>query len=231
MPSRLATGRLTFALFWDGVCAGVGSDPREDRYFNVVKQSVTYDAEARYMKHWVPEMASLPKEFCHHPFQMDDAIRRKYNVSEEVRLLTVLHEMVLDSGDDPLHNHKGLERSSYASSVTIHFVVFVSLFRCTRCASCRSSSPTSRRPRPSPSTARNASGHRQQAAARRAQEGERTGRVEGLAAGGRGVGRLHEPMAGRLHSRRNGPGSTGCSRTIWDRSERHVTGCKYVSDS
>ncbi|CAN0408749.1 unnamed protein product, partial [Hapterophycus canaliculatus] len=44
---------------WNYV-AGVGSDPREDRYFNIEKQAKNYDAEGAYMRHWLPELAALP---------------------------------------------------------------------------------------------------------------------------------------------------------------------------
>lgn len=50
-----------------------------------VKQSSTYDADAAYMRFWLPELRAVPKEFCHHPYNLDAAIRRKYNVPEEVR--------------------------------------------------------------------------------------------------------------------------------------------------
>mmetsp|Transcript_25528 Transcript_25528/g.37691 ORF Transcript_25528/g.37691 Transcript_25528/m.37691 type:complete len:571 (+) Transcript_25528:75-1787(+) len=42
--------------------AGVGSDPREDRYFNVLKQTKNYDPEYRYIHRWVPESQSWADE-------------------------------------------------------------------------------------------------------------------------------------------------------------------------
>lgn len=36
--------------------AGVGSDPREDRYFNIETQSKRYDPEGTYVKHWLAEL-------------------------------------------------------------------------------------------------------------------------------------------------------------------------------
>jgi len=42
--------------------AGVGSDPREDRIFNVQTQSQKYDAEGSYVKHWLPQLKNLPPE-------------------------------------------------------------------------------------------------------------------------------------------------------------------------
>ena len=39
--------------------AGVGNDPRRDRYFNILKQSARYDPEGAYIKTWCPEAAHL----------------------------------------------------------------------------------------------------------------------------------------------------------------------------
>ncbi len=41
---------------WNYV-AGVGCDPREGRYFNILKQARMYDPHGEYMKHWLPELA------------------------------------------------------------------------------------------------------------------------------------------------------------------------------
>jgi len=40
--------------------AGVGCDPREDRYFSIPKQGSTYDGNADYMKTWLPFLKHLP---------------------------------------------------------------------------------------------------------------------------------------------------------------------------
>ncbi|KAF8389444.1 hypothetical protein HHK36_026139 [Tetracentron sinense] len=42
--------------------AGVGNDPREDRYFSIPKQAQTYDPEGEYVTYWLPELQALPKE-------------------------------------------------------------------------------------------------------------------------------------------------------------------------
>ncbi|RCV22036.1 hypothetical protein SEVIR_4G156300v4 [Setaria viridis] len=42
--------------------AGVGNDPREDRYFSIPKQAKTYDPEGEYVAYWLPELQSLTKE-------------------------------------------------------------------------------------------------------------------------------------------------------------------------
>ncbi|CAD6970577.1 unnamed protein product [Tilletia controversa] len=48
--------------------AGVGTDPRASRQFNVIKQSKTYDPEGEYIKLWVPELRSLHSPVVHHPW-------------------------------------------------------------------------------------------------------------------------------------------------------------------
>nr|CAB3471077.1 unnamed protein product [Digitaria exilis] len=42
--------------------AGVGNDPREDRYSSIPKQAKTYDPEGEYVAYWLPELRSLAKE-------------------------------------------------------------------------------------------------------------------------------------------------------------------------
>ncbi len=51
---------------WNYV-AGVGSDPREDRYFNIIKQANRYDPEGEYVKLWLPELAGVDKSKVHRP--------------------------------------------------------------------------------------------------------------------------------------------------------------------
>ena len=40
--------------------AGVGRDPRQDRYFNVLKQAGHYDPKGLYVAHWLPGLDTLP---------------------------------------------------------------------------------------------------------------------------------------------------------------------------
>lgn len=54
---------------WNYV-AGVGSDPREDRYFNIMKQAERYDPNGDYVRLWLPELTSVPTEKVHAPDRM-----------------------------------------------------------------------------------------------------------------------------------------------------------------
>ncbi|KAJ7561774.1 hypothetical protein O6H91_03G040700 [Diphasiastrum complanatum] len=47
--------------------AGVGNDPREDRYFSIPKQAQSYDPNGDYVAHWLPELSKLPKAARHFP--------------------------------------------------------------------------------------------------------------------------------------------------------------------
>lgn len=64
---------------WNYV-AGVGNDPRENRYFNILTQAKRYDAQAEYVKHWLPELAEVPKGQAHHPSDLKLAEQKKYGL-------------------------------------------------------------------------------------------------------------------------------------------------------
>ncbi len=64
---------------WNYV-AGVGSDPREDRYFNIMSQAERYDGEGDYVKLWCPELENVPAGAVHHPDTLSDAEQSSYNL-------------------------------------------------------------------------------------------------------------------------------------------------------
>ncbi|KAI3854905.1 hypothetical protein MKX03_009063 [Papaver bracteatum] len=49
--------------------AGVGNDPREDRYFSIPKQAQNYDPEGEYVAYWLPELRKLPKDKRNFPHE------------------------------------------------------------------------------------------------------------------------------------------------------------------
>lgn len=51
---------------WNYV-AGVGNDPREDRYFNILLQAKRYDPNGEFVKLWIPELAEVPCQKIHRP--------------------------------------------------------------------------------------------------------------------------------------------------------------------
>ncbi len=48
--------------------AGVGHDPRADRYFHILNQSKKYDPQGEYVRHWVPELRNIKGFDAHQPF-------------------------------------------------------------------------------------------------------------------------------------------------------------------
>lgn len=61
--------------------AGVGNDPREERYFNVLKQAYDYDAKGEFVKHWLPCLSELPKQFVHQPWLLSDREQDQFSIS------------------------------------------------------------------------------------------------------------------------------------------------------
>jgi deoxyribodipyrimidine photo-lyase len=64
---------------WNYV-AGVGNDPRENRYFNILTQAKRYDAKGTYVKYWLPELANLPISAVHHPSLLSKIESESYGV-------------------------------------------------------------------------------------------------------------------------------------------------------
>ncbi len=64
---------------WNYV-AGIGNDPREDRYFNVISQAKRYDPKGDYVRHWLPELQTLPVKKIHIVFQLDNQTLQKYKI-------------------------------------------------------------------------------------------------------------------------------------------------------
>lgn len=50
--------------------AGVGTDPRQDRYFNTIKQAYDYDSKGDYAKLWIPCLEKVSEDFIYCPFRM-----------------------------------------------------------------------------------------------------------------------------------------------------------------
>ncbi len=49
---------------WNYV-AGIGNDPRENRYFNILKQAGQYDPKGEFVKHWLPVLKPVPAATVH----------------------------------------------------------------------------------------------------------------------------------------------------------------------
>ena len=61
--------------------AGTGTDSASYfRIFNPVLQSKKFDPEGNYIRKWIPELASIPKNFIHEPWKMSSEIQSKFGV-------------------------------------------------------------------------------------------------------------------------------------------------------
>ena len=60
--------------------AGVGSDPRENRYFNILSQAKRYDPNGEYVKHWLPELSELPIDKIHRPDILSDDEQNSFHI-------------------------------------------------------------------------------------------------------------------------------------------------------
>jgi len=64
---------------WNYV-AGVGNDPRENRYFNIYTQATRYDDQGAYVKHWLPALQALPPAKIHQPWNLSHGEQEQYQV-------------------------------------------------------------------------------------------------------------------------------------------------------
>lgn len=61
--------------------AGVGNDPRENRYFNILKQAHNYDRKGEYIRHWVPELDPISGFDIHQPFDLSTKQLKESGIS------------------------------------------------------------------------------------------------------------------------------------------------------
>lgn len=64
---------------WNYV-AGVGNDPRENRYFNIHTQATKYDTKGDYVKTWLPDLTQVPTTMIHQVWNLDLAAQQQYGV-------------------------------------------------------------------------------------------------------------------------------------------------------
>ena len=77
---------------WNYV-AGIGNDPRSDRYFNILTQADRYDTKGDFVRHWIPGLKELPKRLIHRPYLM----RPEEQVLQGVTLGTQYPKPILDT--------------------------------------------------------------------------------------------------------------------------------------
>lgn len=62
---------------WNYV-AGVGTDPREGRYFNIITQAKKYDANGAFVKQWIPELSGVPPEKIHQTYALSEEDQKSF---------------------------------------------------------------------------------------------------------------------------------------------------------
>lgn len=79
---------------WNYV-AGVGSDPREDRVFNILTQAKTYDPNGDFVRHWCPEFANVPAEKVHRPDLFNAAERNQLGLGDYPKPVVKIEKWVV----------------------------------------------------------------------------------------------------------------------------------------
>jgi deoxyribodipyrimidine photo-lyase len=59
--------------------AGIGNDPRENRYFNILSQAKKYDAKGEYIRYWIPELKEIEGFNVHKVSLMNEIELEKVN--------------------------------------------------------------------------------------------------------------------------------------------------------
>lgn len=68
------------SMGWQWV-AGSGADAAPYfRVFNPVRQGERFDPEGEYVRHWVPEIAELPKKYIHSPWTADSTVLKQAGI-------------------------------------------------------------------------------------------------------------------------------------------------------
>ncbi|MEZ4919460.1 MAG: DASH family cryptochrome [Saprospiraceae bacterium] len=78
---------------WNYV-AGVGSDPREDRYFNILTQAKNYDPKGDHVRIWCPELKDVPSEVIHRPDQLSSTEKETYQACDYPKPLVKMEKWV-----------------------------------------------------------------------------------------------------------------------------------------
>lgn len=59
---------------------GVGNDPRENRYFNILRQAKNYDKKGDFVRLWIPELQAIRGFDIHQPWELSTAQLRALKI-------------------------------------------------------------------------------------------------------------------------------------------------------
>ncbi len=62
------------------MAGGVGSDPRENRAFNILSQAKKYDPDGSYVKRWIPELEDVPVDKIHQPDRLSSQEQEQHHI-------------------------------------------------------------------------------------------------------------------------------------------------------
>lgn len=60
--------------------SGVGNDPRENRYFNILFQAQRYDPNGDYVRHWLPELSAIKTQKIHQVFRLTKHEQNEFDI-------------------------------------------------------------------------------------------------------------------------------------------------------
>jgi len=60
--------------------AGVGSDPKENRSYNILSQARRYDPDGAYVKKWIPELEDVPQDKIHQPDLLSSQEQEEHHI-------------------------------------------------------------------------------------------------------------------------------------------------------
>ncbi len=60
--------------------AGVGNDPRENRYFNILRQGKSYDKNGEYVRMWLPELSAIKGFDIHQPAELSTDLLKELKI-------------------------------------------------------------------------------------------------------------------------------------------------------
>lgn len=66
--------------------SGVGTDPRADRYFNILTQASRYDSKATFVKQMLPELKLLDAELAQQPWLLESEKRESLGIDYPERI-------------------------------------------------------------------------------------------------------------------------------------------------
>jgi deoxyribodipyrimidine photo-lyase len=84
--------------------------------FNIVKQSNDYDQHGDYVRLWVTELQSLPNQFIHEPWKMNQFQQTEYNVRLGVDYPRPIIEPFRPTGGEGKDSRGRTERTSKPNS-------------------------------------------------------------------------------------------------------------------